>query len=197
VATPPGPITHFVQRAGTQFVIALPGVNASVCQPFNFVGFNTFWLMLRASDPRSRNDVLEVLDKAASLGLTVLRTWAFSDGPDSYRALQRAPGQYNNHTFEGLDFVISQASARGIRTLLAFGNYWQQYGGVDQYNVWSFEAGHGSCNGAFVCRDAFFNDTFARALYKAHIKAVMTRVNVFTGVAYRDGASAFDDRLLF
>ena len=46
----------------------------------------------------------------------------------------------------------------------------------------------GTCNGEFVCRDLFYRDDFARALYKAHIKALLTRVNVFTGRAYRDGA---------
>ena len=75
--------------------------------------------------------------------------------------------------------------------LLAFGNYWQHYGGVDQYNVWSFEAGHGTCNGAFECRDAFFNDTYARQLYQAHIRAVLTRVNTFSGLAYRDDPAIF------
>jgi hypothetical protein len=144
--------------------------------------------MLRAADPKGRCEVLEVLDKAAALGLTVLRTWAFSDGPGQWRALQRAPGVYDENTFAGLDFVIhqvsmrlnptrarmaaaacvscfcvasgalrlwdaprqhagnisrwwcgaltaprrAQASLRGIRVLLAFGNYWQHYGGVDQ-----------------------------------------------------------------
>lgn len=64
---------------------------------------NAFWLMVRAADPLGRPEVDEVLDKAASLGATVLRTWAFSDGPTSWRALQRAPGQYDESTFEGLD----------------------------------------------------------------------------------------------
>jgi hypothetical protein len=125
VATQPGPVAHFVQRAGTQFVVASPSFNSSsdTCQHFNFAGCNAFWLMVRAADLHTRPDVLEVLDKAASLGLTVLRTWAFSDGPESYRALQRAPGIYDENTFLGLDFAISEASKRGIRTLLAFGNY--------------------------------------------------------------------------
>ena len=147
--------------------------------------------MVRAADPKSRCEVLEVLDKAASLGLTVLRTWAFSDGAQQWRALQRSPGVYDENTFAGLDFVVHQASLRGIRVLLAFGNYWQHYGGVDQYNVWSFEAGRGRCNGQFACRDAFFSDAYARQLYKAHIRALLTRVNTFTGVQYRDDPAIF------
>ena len=43
----------------------------------------------------------------------------------------------------GLDFVLDEASKRGIRLTMVFANYWSQYGGVDQYNVWSFQAGTG------------------------------------------------------
>jgi mannan endo-1,4-beta-mannosidase len=194
--TPSGLVTSFVQRAGTRFVVAARGTNGTSasgdsCEAFNFVGWNTFYLMLRAADPGSRCEVLEVLDKAQQLGLTVLRTWAFSDGAQQWRALQRAPGVYDENTFAGLDFVIHQASLRGIRVLLAFGNYWQHYGGVDQYNVWSFEAGRGRCNGHFACRDTFFSDTYARQLYKAHIRTLLTRVNTFSGVAYRDDPAIF------
>jgi hypothetical protein len=94
--TPDRPVQHFVQRAGTQFVVSSRANDASApadsCDAFNFVGWNTFYLMLRAADPKGRCEVTEVLDEAASLGLTVLRTWAFADGPSAWRALQRSPG---------------------------------------------------------------------------------------------------------
>ena len=71
--------------------------------------------MVRAADPKGRCEVLEILDKAKALGLTVLRTWAFSDGPLQWNALQRQPGVYDENTFAALDFVIHQASIRGAR----------------------------------------------------------------------------------
>ena len=57
--------------------------------------------------------------------------------------------------------------------------------------MWSYEAGRGKCNGYFVCRDAFFNDTYARELYKAHVRAVLLRRNAFSGRVYRDDPSIF------
>jgi mannan endo-1,4-beta-mannosidase len=190
-----GPITHFIQRAGTQFVVAsaanTPGAAPDSCDAFNFVGVNAFWLMLRAADPQGRSDVLHVLDSAAAMGLTVLRTWAFADGTATWRALQRSPGVYDESTFQGLDFVIHQAGLRGMRVLLAFGNAWQHYGGVDQYNQWSFEAGHGKCNGQLACRDDFWRDSYATGLYKNHIRAVLLRVNTFSGRVYRDDPTLF------
>ena len=37
--------------------------------------------MVYAADPNIRWEVIEVLDMAVDLELTVLRTWAFADGP--------------------------------------------------------------------------------------------------------------------
>ena len=60
---PGAAVTDFVQRAGTQFVIATADANGtSLCRKFNFVGANAFSLMVRAADPLSRLDVLETLD---------------------------------------------------------------------------------------------------------------------------------------
>ena len=48
--------------------------------------------MIRAADAKTRPQVLEILDSAKDLGLTVLRIWAFSEGPIQYNTLQRYPG---------------------------------------------------------------------------------------------------------
>lgn len=52
-------------------------------------------------------------------------------------------GQYDEGTWQGYDFAMNEASKRGIRLVLVFANYWANYGGVDQYNQWSFQAGVG------------------------------------------------------
>lgn len=63
-------------------------------------GFNAYWLMYVASDPSQRSKVSTAFHEAASHGLTVARTWAFSDG--GYRPLQRSPGSYNEQMFKVL-----------------------------------------------------------------------------------------------
>lgn len=45
---------------------------------------------------------------------------------------------------QGLDFALNEASKRGIRLVLVFANYWSHFGGIDQYNTWSFQAGAGA-----------------------------------------------------
>ena len=48
-----------------------------------------------------------------------------------------------------MDFALDEASKRGIRLVLVFANYWSHYGGIDQYNVWSYQAGVGEPPKAF------------------------------------------------
>ena len=80
--------------------------------------------------------------------------------------------------------------------MIAFGNYWQHFGGVDQYNAWSHDAGHGSCDWSSNCRDEFWVDPYARGLYKAHVDAVVNRRNFYTGVRYRDDPAIFGWNLM-
>lgn len=54
--------------------------------------------MIRGADPKTRPQVLEILDSAKDLGLKVLRIWAFNEGPLQYNTLQRYPGQHQHHS---------------------------------------------------------------------------------------------------
>lgn len=80
----------FVQTRGTQFAL-----NGS---QFLFNGFNSYWMMNVASQPSQRYKVSDIFRQAAAAGLSVCRTWAFSDG--GYGALQQYPGIYNEPVFQ-------------------------------------------------------------------------------------------------
>ncbi|GLJ36376.1 hypothetical protein SUGI_0730210 [Cryptomeria japonica] len=170
-----------VERIGTQFV-----VDGS---PFYVNGFNTYWLMVYAVDPSTRPTVISLFQEAASAGLTVGRTWAFNDG--GWRALQTSPGVYDEQVFKALDFVIREAEKNKIRLILSLVNNWDDYGGKAQYVRWGRNAGlklHSDC--------AFFWDPTIRSYFKAHIKAVLTRVNTLTNVAYKDDPTIFSWELI-
>ena len=81
-----------VQKKGNQFVVN--------DKPFYVNGFNTYWLMVFAVDQSTRGKVSEVFQQAASVGLTVCRTWAFNDG--QWRALQKSPSVYDEEVFKVL-----------------------------------------------------------------------------------------------
>ncbi|KAK2975622.1 hypothetical protein RJ640_021067 [Escallonia rubra] len=161
----------FVRTKGGRFVL-----NGS---PFLFNGFNSYWLMDVASDPSQRYKVTQVLRDAAAAGLSVCRTWAFSDGGG--RALQISPGTYDERVFQGLDFAISEARKYGIRLILSFVNNYNDFGGRAQYVQWARNAGVQISND-----DDFFTNLVLKGYYKNHIEKVITRFNTITRVAYKD-----------
>ncbi|KAK3038232.1 hypothetical protein RJ639_030841 [Escallonia herrerae] len=178
----------FVRTNGAHFVL-----NGS---PFLFNGFNSYWLMDVASDPSQRFKVTQVLRDAAAAGLSVCRTWAFSDGGG--RALQISPGTYDERVFQlsylpvllnyggrnemqGLDFAISEARKYGVRLILSFVNNYNDYGGRAQYVQWARNAGVQISND-----DDFFTNSVLQGYYKNHIQKVITRFNTITRVAYKD-----------
>ncbi|VFQ62408.1 unnamed protein product [Cuscuta campestris] len=143
--------------------------------PFYWNGFNAYWLMVMAAydDPTK---VRTVFEQARSHGLTVARTWAFSDGGDL--PLQISPGVYNETMFQALDYVMSEAGNQSIKLVLSLVNNWGPYGGKQQYVNWV----HPNNSTA----DLFFNDSRVKQLYQNHIKAVLTRNNSISGVMYKD-----------
>ncbi|XWS45453.1 hypothetical protein CRYUN_Cryun15aG0137800 [Craigia yunnanensis] len=117
--------------------------------------------------------------EAASHGLTVARTWAFSDG--GYRPLQYAPGSYNEQMFKGLDFVISEARRYGIKLILSLANNYDSFGGKKQYVNWARSQGQ-----YLTSDDDFFRNPVVKGYYKNHVKTVLNRYNSFTGMHYKN-----------
>ncbi|CAN6467619.1 unnamed protein product [Victoria cruziana] len=165
-----------VGRKGSQFVM-----NG---RPFYVNGFNTYWLMIFAVDASTRGKVSQIFQQASSVGLSVCRTWAFNDG--GWRALQKSPGVYDEEVFKGLDFVISEAKRYKIRLILSLSNNWEGYGGKAQYVKWGRSAGLN-----LTSDDDFFSDPTLKGYFKYHIKTVLTRVNSFTNVTYKDDPTIF------
>lgn len=161
----------FIQTRDTHFVL-----NGS---PFLFNGFNSYWMMHVAVEPSERHKISNVFREASAAGLNVCRTWAFSDG--GYQPLQISPGVYDEHVFQALDFVVSEARKYGIRLILSLTNNYQDYGGRPQYVQWARSAGVPVNND-----DDFYTNAVVKGYYKNYVKKVLTRLNTITGIAYKD-----------
>ncbi|KAL2232410.1 mannan endo-1,4-beta-mannosidase 5-like [Sesamum indicum] len=162
----------FVQTRGTHFVL-----DNSL---FLFNGFNAYWMMQVAAQPSQRYKVSNVFREAAAAGLTVCRTWAFSDGGNKL-ALQISPGVYDENVFQALDFVVSEAAKNKVRLILSLVNNYQDFGGRPQYVDWARNAGIRTSTD-----DDFYTNVVVKQYYKNHAKKVLTRINTITGVAYKD-----------
>jgi len=169
--------SQFVRVDGTGFVVD--------GGPFFAPGTNNYYLMQFAADPAARGFVDEVLQETADLGLKTVRTWGFWEPDADFpgQALQTAPGVYSETTFVGLDYVVHRAGQLGLRLIIPFVNFWDDYGGMDAYVAW--DAVHGNAPYATERTD-FYTDADTRGWYKNHVATVLNRVNTFTGVAYKD-----------
>ncbi|EEF40818.1 serine-threonine protein kinase, plant-type, putative [Ricinus communis] len=134
--------------------------------PYYANGFNAYWLMYIASDPSQRHKVSTAFREAASHGLTVARTWAFSDG--GYRPLQYSPASYNEQMFKGLDFVIAEARRYGIKLILSLVNNYETFGGKKQYVNWARSRGQ-----YLSSDDDFFRHPVVKGYFKNHIMVTL------------------------
>ncbi|RHN80929.1 putative mannan endo-1,4-beta-mannosidase [Medicago truncatula] len=166
----------FVQRKGTHFI--LNGKTHYVN------GFNSYWLMIMASDPSTSSKVTSNFQQASRHGLNVGRTWACNDG--GYKALQISPGKYDENVFRGLDFVISESKKYGVQLILGLVNNWNALGGKHKYVQWARERGQ-----HVKSDDDFFTHPVVKQYYKNHVKAVLTRNNTINGVLYKDDPTIF------
>ena len=192
----------FVRVSGTRFVVGCPPVEYKV------VGWNTYTLVEQAArvpmgsfgadfSRRGREQVLEMLDRAAASGLNTVRTWAYSVG--EAQPMQVRPGVYHEPSFAGLDWVLYEAGKRGVRVVLVLTDYWEHHGGVSQYLDWAaarrrggsgFQPG-GAAADLGLSKAAFFSDPDCKRMYKANAKALIERVNAYTGAAYRRDPTIF------
>ncbi|KAL4532417.1 hypothetical protein Ndes2526B_g08318 [Nannochloris sp. 'desiccata'] len=166
-------------------------------KPWYFCGANCYYLMTRAADPSTLPDVISVLDDLQAAGITVVRTWAFADGPQ-WSALQPSPGVFDENVFCALDRVIAEAGARGIRILFNLINFWSNYGGMGQYVAWSREAQglptttHSlgekkeEQTSAAAIASEFYQDPWCQSTFLNFLKTLILRTNTLTGVVYRD-----------
>jgi mannan endo-1,4-beta-mannosidase len=173
--------SNFVRARGTQF--SLDG------KPFRVAGANNYYLGFE-----SEAMVEPVLDLALQMGLNALRTWAFLDcgaatpGSAPVNAKGGVYFQYQNSItgkvefndgpdgLERLDLTIFLAEQKGIRLILPFVNYWDDFGGVNQYLQWFGLTG----------RDQFYRHPEARNAYRNYVEHLLLRVNTRTGRQYRD-----------
>lgn len=167
--------------SSSDFVTASDGRFFLNEKPYFYAGTNCYYLMVYAAEDNLRGYVDEVLQDAAAMGLTVIRTWAFNDGAAQWNALQTAPGVYQERVFRGLDYVLHKADELDLKLILPFVNNWDDYGGMNQYVAWAGNTGH----------DEFYTNSDCKTWYKNHISTVLSRVNTYNGRVYKDDPTVF------
>ncbi|KAL5700128.1 mannan endo-1,4-beta-mannosidase [Ranunculus cassubicifolius] len=177
------PKMSFITTNSTNFVIKGAEDESS---PLYVNGWNSYWLMEESVWENSRIRVSKMLNKGSQMGMTVCRTWAFSDGK-APNSLQTSAGVFDERVFQGLDYVIVEARKHGIRLILSLVNNLNAFGGKDQYVKWAQDAGYNLTSST----DSFFSHPTIKDYYKNYIKAILTRKNSISGVKYSEEPAIF------
>jgi len=181
-------VSGFVQTDQGRFV--LDG------EVFRFAGTNAYYLPnYEKLDPGVVDRAFDAFEEA---GISVVRMWAFYDGYDcgysrndpNENVIQTEPGVYSEEALQHLDSVIAKGKERGIRFILPLINFWDELGGVCQYNTWA-----GAPNPS---RDTefFINNSETQTWYRDYVSMLLNRVNTVTGVAYKDEPAIFSWQIM-
>lgn len=175
------------------FVTVADGRLMADGEPFRFMGTNCYFLQEEGAREALgwegyAGRVDEALRKVAALGLGVVRAWAFNDDPSNPAAIQKAPFVFGEAGLRGMDLAIVSAAAHGVRLLLSLGNYWSDYGGIEQYLRW-----HGLDPEE---PSSFFTNAAVVEHYGGYIEHLLGRVNHLTGVRWGDDPTILGWELL-
>ncbi len=196
----------------TSFVVRSADTLRVGTQPFYFLGANAYYLLEQAARQDTAT-VKALFATANSLRMTVVRTWGFFDSSDSLNpaVIQYRPGVFNEDGLRALDFVVYQAKLHNVRLLIPLVNSWDDYGGMNQYARWRSQTtasgslrerfspsdqtnvingGNGRsyrfATNALFGHDDFYSDVTIKSWFKNYIATIINRMNVFTGIRYRD-----------
>jgi len=197
--------TSFVKASGTSFTVD--------GKPFFVTGINNYYLPYA-----TETEVTAVLDDAVALGANVVRTflvpvigspdddsttiWKFRNHrTDSLNVNGNFLLYWDNGTNEmgineaqngipKIDFLITEVKKRQLRLIIAFLDFWDFTGGIQQIVAW-YNKEYLSLlklKGFPFARDDhfFFADPRTRKDYQRWVQYVVNRINPQTGVRYRD-----------
>lgn len=188
--------TDFGDEEYSAFVEVRNGAFSLNGNPFRFVGTNAYYLPnYKKLDPQVVERAFQAFNMA---GISVVRMWAFYDGfdcgysaeDDTENVIQLTPGVYNEEALEHLDFIIAKGKRQNIRFILPFVNYWDELGGICQYNTWA-GAEKPSQNMTF-----FITNHKTQKWFKDYVDMLLNRVNIYTGVAYKDEPAIFSWQII-
>jgi hypothetical protein len=174
----------FVTRAGGHLVVD--------GRPFRFGGANVEWLGLvgygpaDASGPRypSNFEIDDALDTVQELGATVVRSQTMGDSVGCALCIEPEPGRFNQKALERIDYGLKEARGRGIRIIPTIVGDDARAGGTGcVYLRWRSVAVSGC---SLINMEPFWADAGVAADVERHIQEVLTHVNVYTGIAYKD-----------
>lgn len=135
-----------------------------------FAGTNCYWCSVGGI---SNADIDLTMDHIQQSGLKILRVWGFNDVTSIpseekiwFQHLSASGSTINTgaNGLQRLDYVIQAAEQHGIKLIIPFVNYWNDYGGIQAYT----QVFGGTTTG-------WYTNAAAQAQYRRFVAAVVDR----------------------
>jgi mannan endo-1,4-beta-mannosidase len=181
---PQGFADSFVTRSGTRLLVD--------GRPFRFGGANVEWLGLAGYGPfdpagprfPSNYEIDDALATARELGARVVRSQTMGDSVGCELCIEPARGQFSPRAFERIDYALASARRHGLKVIPTIvGDDARAGGSGCVYLRWR---GISIPSCSLINMAPFWTDPTVLGDVKAHIKALLEHVNVYTRVAYKD-----------
>jgi mannan endo-1,4-beta-mannosidase len=182
----PGP-GSFVSRDGSA-LCAGPG-------RVRFGGANIYWLGLDENVGGiaypTRFRIADALETAKDMGATVIRCQTCGISTGNPLSIEPSLGQFNSQAFNTIDYTLYLARKLGLRVTIPLTDYWNYYlGSVYDFAQW---LGQPACTSStYACPSQaqfFYTDPGAVKAFEDYISHLVSHVNRYTGVAYKDDPS--------
>ena len=166
-------------------------------KPYRYAGANIWYGAWLGADTAygNRARLARELDRLKALGVRNLRILGSAELSPLKNSI--TPGfrdrtaTYNEDLLKGLDWTLAEMAKRDMTGVIYLTNFWEWSGGMMTYLSWVN-------GGKFINMNdpahpwpefadwnaAFYTDGQAQAMYRDYIRAVVTRTNSVTGVAY-------------
>ncbi|KAK7222886.1 hypothetical protein V2G26_010889 [Clonostachys chloroleuca] len=125
-------------------------------------------------------DVDTTFDRFQKSGIRIIRIWGFNDvntipepGKVYFQHLSASGSTINTgaNGLERLDYVVSAAEKRGLKLVINFVNYWDDFGGMNAY-ITAFGGD----------KTGWYTNKAAQTQYRKYIEAVVSRFKSSTGI---------------
>lgn len=167
----------FITRRGTQL--------RNNGTQFRFFGMNIFWLGLTSYEGNTNGSypfnaqIDDALQTAVEMGCTVVRSHTLGNSTGNSLSIWPTLNTTNTAAFNPIDYAIYKGGLLGLKFIIPLTDNHQYYhGGIYDFLAWrSLSLSNPS---------AFYTNSTVIADFEAYINVVLTRVNQFNGLAYKD-----------
>ncbi|MCG8579767.1 MAG: cellulase family glycosylhydrolase [Bacteroidales bacterium] len=188
-----------VETEQSDFVKVDNGVFYIKNERYNYAGAN-YWqgMHLGSTKYGNREQLKRELDQLKMYGITNLRIMASCEAdPDSKYCMQpplmKAPGEYDENLWEGLDYLLDEMAKRDMKAVLVLSNFWTWSGGFSQFLKWDGagdipypqEPEHGWWDYGQYTK-AFFTNETTKEWYSNHVIETVKRTNSINGIKYTE-----------